>query len=80
MNINFVSYMILLLTLEINILLSSSGSLKASKIDFEKCGNSSKNNSKYNLLLEYKRDHMNFIYIKYFIRNTINKAYYEILL
>ena len=41
--INFVSYIILLFTLEINILLSSSGSLKASKIDFEKWGNSSKN-------------------------------------
>jgi hypothetical protein len=78
MNINFVSYMILLLTLEINILLSSSGSLKASKIDFEKCGNSSKNNSKYNSLLEYKRNYINFIYIKYFIRSTINKAYYKI--
>ena len=41
--INFVSYIILLFTLEISILLSSNGSLKASKIDFEKCGNSSKN-------------------------------------
>jgi hypothetical protein len=59
MNINFVSYMILLFTLEINILLSSSGSLKASKIDFEKCGNSSKNKipllyNVYDLYVLYK--------------------------
>jgi hypothetical protein len=71
--------MTLLFTLEISILLSSKGSRNASKIDLEKCGSSSKNNSKYILLLDYKRNHMNFIYLKYFIRKTNNKAYYEIL-
>ncbi len=35
--------MIFVFTLEIKILLSSKGSLNASKIDLEKCGNSSKN-------------------------------------
>ena len=45
--INLVSYMILVFTLEIKILLSSKGSLNASKIDLEKCGNSSKNKIRY---------------------------------
>ena len=49
-------------------------------ISIEEKPDNPKSNSKYNQLLEYKRNHMNFIYIKYFIRNTVNKAYYEILL
>jgi hypothetical protein len=43
MKINFVSYMTLLFTLEISILLSSKGSRNASKIDLEKYGSSDNN-------------------------------------